>query len=219
MSTEYETLHSFIARIRAMHQEAYCAFKVYEQLNELRAPNIVGQEVADRNAAAMSGFTGFFSSAERALNLHFLITIAKIFDYSSDALRIEKLINFAEQNQKKLTAKEFQEFHKDRQYIEDLAASYEGINKDDLLDISKRLDAARPIIEKIKVHRDTKLAHEDLKKKSIEDLTYAEIEEILNLSHDILNIFSSKTSHETTSYMMLEKQSIEDTQSLIGLIA
>lgn len=218
MSKEYETLQEFIKRLRGLHQEAYCAFKVYEQLNELRAPNILGQEEADNNAAAMSGLTGFFTSAERALNLHFLITTAKIFDYSKDSLRLEKIINFAEQNQKKLTVEDFQEFHKDRQYIEELVAKYEGINRNTLLDVSKRLKEAGPIIVKLKDHRDTMLAHENLKKKSIKPISYAEIEKLLELSHDILNIFSSKTSHETTSYSMLERQSIDDTQLVIKII-
>jgi len=215
MSKEYETLQAFITRLRGLHQDAYCAFKVFDQLNELRAPNIVGEQQAEEAAATMSTYTGFFTAAERALNLQFLITIAKIFDYSKDSLRIEKLIHFAEQNQAKLSVDDFREFHKDREYIEELVAKYEGISRDDLLKMSERLKQVEPIIKKVKLHRDTKLAHENLKKKKVEEITYKEIETLLDLSHDMLNLFSSTTAHSTTSYQMLERQSVEDTKRVI----
>lgn len=216
MSQEFSELQRRIRRLRSIHQEAFCTFNVYEQLNELRAPNIVGDKKAYENAQLMTGYTGFFSVSEMALNLTFLISLAKLFDGHRDALHISKLINYAEQNQQKLTADDFKEFNEDRQYVDELVQRYEGIKRDALVDIGSRLAAVQPILQKLKDHRDKSLAHEDLHRTAAgEAITYAEVTELLDLSHDILNLLSSSTNHETTSYSMLKRQSVDDTKRLL----
>jgi len=218
MSNEFTELNKRIARLRRIHQQAFCSFNVYEQLNKLRAPNIVGEAEADQNAQIMSAYTGFFTSAESALNLEFLMLTAKLFDTHKDALHLNRLINFAEQNQRHLTAADFKEFNEGRQYLDELVAKYEGIERKDLLDMGKRLQEVEPILQKLKDHRDKILAHEDMRRDGLEKITYEEISKLLDLSHDILNIFSSRTNHETTSYLMLKRQSVEDTKQVISAL-
>lgn len=216
MSSEFTELNKRIVRLRRVHQQAFCAFNVYEQLNELRAPNIVGDDEANKNAEVMSSYTGFFTAAESALNLEFLMLIAKLFDTHKDALHISRLINFAEQNQKQLTASDFKAFNEGRPYVDELVVRYEGIKREDLLDVGRRLTEAEPILQKLKDQRDKVMAHENLHRQGLESISYEEIKRLLDLSHDILNIFSSKTNHETTSYSVLRGQAVDDTKRLIA---
>lgn len=61
MVNEFVTLQEYLKRLRTIYFNALCAFYVYETIEELRAPNIVGKEESSENVNTMNQFNGFLS--------------------------------------------------------------------------------------------------------------------------------------------------------------
>ena len=218
MSKEFSELHRRILKLRSVHLRALASFNAFEQIQIMRAPNVVGRENAARNARAMGAYKGFFNTAEKALNLEFLISLAKLFDNHKDALHIDKLVNFAEQNQRSFTAEDFAEYNEGRIYLAELKDAYEGMKREDLLEVKNELANVEEITAKLKIMRDKLLAHIELNEPVLDEITYEEIAMLINTSERILNLVSSKVNHDTAYFGAYQEQVIEDTRRLIGLV-
>lgn len=216
MSQEYVELNRRLEELKKWHLRAVATFAAYETILKLRAPNLLGDE-AKRNTEAIGRYKGFFNTAEKACNYELLMTLSKIYVAHKDALYIERLVLFAEQNRKKLTAKDFKEFHDGRQYLNELVSSYEGMNNEDLKDIKERLEECRDSITKLKSLRDQALAHINLKPIEEDPLTFQEIADLIELSEKILNTLSAKHFQNTSYYKIYEEQVINDTTGLVHL--
>jgi len=218
MSKEFIGLRERIEELRKAHVRAYQYFYAYDKINELRAPNLVGQKKAKNNADAIGLYKGFLNPSVTALMTGFYVELAKIYDSHDDALHLNKLIDYAEANQKHLTVVDFKELNEDRPFMEELVEKYEGLKNKDLLEIRRNLDEHKDKIQRLKTIRDKHIAHLDLNRKGIKDLTYEEIEQLIILAHDILNVFSQKLDHVTSDYGVIKRQVIEDTENLVKLM-
>jgi hypothetical protein len=219
MSEESATLKERIERLRRIHLKALGAFNVFEQLQEYRAPNLLGKELAQKQAQAVGSYKGFFNIVENALNTELHITVAKLFDSHKDALHVEKLVNYAEQNQSIITSMQQESLDDDNEFSSELAKVYEGLNRNDLLRIKKLLDADKGKIERLKIIRDKKVAHEDIRGAAeIKYLTYQEFAELIELSETILNLVSKRIYGDIAWFEPYKGQVVEDAKSLLRLV-
>lgn len=218
MSKEASVLKNRVERLRRIHLKALASFNAFEQIQEYRAPNLIGQELAHLHAQAIGAYKGFLNTAENALNTELHLAVAKLFDSHKDALHIEKLVNYAEQNQAKLTAAQ-QAALDDGEASSELAKVYEGLSRDDLLQIKSDLAAAKDKIERLKTVRDKKVAHENLDEPELPYLSYQEFVELVELSEKILNLVSKRLYGDIAWFGQYKEQVVEDTKSLLRLVS
>lgn len=219
MSDELTIIKERVVRLRRIHLKAIASFNAFEQLKEFRAPNLIGKELAKKHAEAIGTYKGFFNTAENALNTELHIAVAKLFDSHKDALHIEKLVNYAEQNQQKISAIQINSLDENSEFATELARVYEGLNKDDLLEIKSDLNTAKDKIARLKLVRDKQVTHEDIGKQKIEYLTYQEFHELIELSEKIINLISEKIYSDVAYFVPYKEQVVEDTKSLLRLVA
>jgi len=219
MSAELRDLESRVEKLRRIHLKALASFHIFELLKEFRAPNLIGRELAKKHAQSLGAYKGFFNIAEEALNTELHISVAKLFDSHEDALHIEKLVNYAEQNQKSLTKQQTKDLDKDKTYSNELANVYEGLSKDDLKSIKSDLDLAGDKITRLKTIRDTQVAHTDIRKKDDDtSLTFEEFKELIDLSEKIINLVSVRIYGNTAWNEFYKEQVIDDTKALLELV-
>lgn len=212
--SEYIKFQLYLKRLRSIYLRATCAFHIFETIEKLLAPNIVGSKKAKENAAIMSRFNNFFQVSRHALKFYFFIELARMLDTAKQSLHLDKLINFAESNRKKINVDEFKNNNQNRSFLQELANNYEGIKKEDLEHIRTKLAKTKPIRDKLIKYRDQNLAHEDINKEKVA-ISSKEIYQILDLIAEILNIFSYKTEFSTTTYKFAIDNCIEDTKNII----
>lgn len=220
MSDEFAVLKERIVHLRRIHLKAIGSFYAFEQLQKFRAPNLIGEELARKHAQALGVYKGFFNIAENALNTELHIAVAKLFDSHKDALHIEKLVNYAEQNQSTITASQQAKLDEDTKYSSELAKVYEGLSRDDLLEIKNALETSSDKISRLKAVRDKEVAHIDLTMpEQLHYLTYQEIAELIELSEKILNLVSKKLYGDVAWFEPYKEQVIEGCQALLTLVA
>lgn len=217
MAEKISILQSRVERLRRLHLKAIGAFNAFEQIQEYRAPNLIGQELAHKHAQAIGSYKGFFNTAENALNTELHISVAKLFDSHKDALHIEKLVNYAEQNQSYITAAQRAALN-DAEAAPEIAKIYEGLNRDELLQIKADLDDAKDKIARLKDVRDKEVAHANIAKPELTYLTYQEFVELIELSEKILNLVSRKLYGDVAWFEHYRDQVVEDTKSLLRLV-
>lgn len=217
MSHEFSLLYKRLESLRRLHFTAVTSFSAFEAIQKLRAPNILGLDEAKANVAAIGRYKGLFNIAEKSAYLNTLMCLSKIFVGYTDSLYLGKLVNFAEQNRKKLTAVDFKEFHADKQFVDELAAEYEGLNKEDLKLIRNKLNSAKDVIERLKTIRDQQLAHTNLKEPDDVTITFQEIADLLDISEDVLNVLSSRFFKDIAIFDVGRDQVETDVVGLVHL--
>lgn len=214
MSNEFIKFQQYLKKLRSIYLRASCAFHIFDTIERLRAPNIIGKKKASENVKAMKRFNNFFVVTHHALNFYFLMELSRILDDAKQSLHLEKIINFAKSNKKKLNVDKFKEYNLGRNFLQELESRYEGIKKEDFEKINKMLEETKVLRKKITDYRDQNLAHEDLNKKKI-SISYEEVPKIFDLIKTILNIFSNRTDFSTTNYKQAEDECEEDTKRLL----
>ena len=141
----------YLDRLKDLYQASLWSYYIYEGLEEIRAPNFVGQEEAEKNVKIWKQFNNFFTIARQATNVYFFLELTKLFDTQEQALKIAKLINIAKNNKKRLSKKN----------------NAPGLEESDLLEIDNLLEANKDLIKKLKDYRDEYICHEDINKNSI----------------------------------------------------
>lgn len=217
MSKEFPLLHKRLEKLKNLHTTALVSFNVYEALNKLRAPNIIGQDEAKANVNAIGRYKGLFNTAERGVLLNTLVCLSKIFVAHKDSLYLEKLVNFAEQNKSRLSADDFKEFHADRQYIDELVKEYNGLCQEDVQSIREDFARAQDSINRLKVIRDQQLAHTNLKDPDDTAMKFQEIADLIALSEKVLNILSTKHFKNLMVFDVMRDQVETDTIGLVHL--
>ncbi|MDP2762956.1 MAG: hypothetical protein Q8O27_00340 [Enterobacteriaceae bacterium] len=213
MENNFIEFQEYLKRLRKIYLKSLYSFYVFESMDELRALNVCGEK-AYKNADTMTRFKNFFVTTKDALNFHFLMELAKLFDDAKQSLHINKLIAFAKSNNKYLTAENFNSANQNRVFLEELTKEYEGITKDDILDIENLLNTNQGLINRLTSYRDQYLAHEDKNKKEIL-ITVEEIKILFEIIKKILNTFSKKTNFSTTMYSHIEENCKNDTQMVV----
>jgi len=124
------------------------------------------------------------------------------------------IVNFAGSNIKKLSQKDFLEFHQGRTFLSELFKQYKAMDNKDLAEIKNKISSHEKIIKKIDDYRNQYLAHEDKKKKEI-IINSGEIQKLFKLIADILNLFSSRLDFSTTAWEHVEKECKGDTKRVV----
>lgn len=215
----FKLLKERVERLRKNHLRALESFHVFEEIQEHRAPNIYGEELAKARAAAIGVYKGFFNPVQNALNTQLHISVAKLFDSHRDALHIDKLVKFAESNQTSITSLQKSELNEGNDAVEEFARTYEGLSKDELHEINVALENSNDTIERLKAVRDQEVAHINLKEpEDIEYLTYQEFADLIQLSEKILNMISRKIYGDIAWFEPYKGQVVDDTKSLLRLV-
>ena len=210
MSQEFTTLISRLKTMKSRYFFVLSTFYVSEAMIELRE--------VEKNRETMNKFNNFFDFTQKALQVYFLLELAKLFDYSDQALHITKIINYTESNLRSLSAKDFAESNQSREFIDELVENYRGMSHTDLYKIKSQLKQHRTTIRKLTTYRNKYLAHDDLKKVDVE-LTYDEITSILKILEEILNLFSSRFDASTTLYNHIEIGCKNDTKMVVEYLS
>ena len=196
---------------------ALSAFYAYEALMEIIAPNIAGQDFAEKNVKVFNTFNNFFGPSKEALRVYFFLELAKLFDVSDQSLHVTKIINYTKNNIDKLTVSDFVEYNQNRNIIDSLIKSYQGINHNDLLIIKSEIEKNNNIIKKVKTYRDQYLAHDDIKKVEV-NITGEEIRTLFSVIEKILNMFSSKLISATSMYDRVEGNAKDETKRIFDYL-
>lgn len=204
---EFETLMERINELRSGYYRALSSFHTYEALREAKAPNIHGQSEAEANVAVMNTFRNFFIPAEEALRVYFFIELAKLFDASDQSLHINKVVNFTESNMKHLTVDAFKEYNADqsREFLDSLVREYKGVDHSTLKEIRESLSEHSIALEKLKTYRDKWLAHNDINKPELPDITGEELHALFGLLAKILNSLTSQLNNSTSMWDHVER--------------
>lgn len=214
MSKEFNTLFNYLKDLNSRYFHALSAFYVYEGLLELSAPNIISQKDAEENVKTLGQFKNFFVVSKEAVRVYFLLELAKLFDESKQSLHINKIINFAGSNIKRISKKDFLEFHQGRIFISELFQQYKAIDNNDLIEIKNRIKKHEKLIKKLGDYRNQYLAHEDKKKKKV-IINSGEVKILFELLKEILNLFSSRLDFSITAYGHVERECKEDTKMVV----
>lgn len=214
MCDEFVTFQAYLKRLNSLYVSALSSFYVFDTLKKLVAPNIVGENESEENLKVINQFRGFFVPARQAANFHFLMELAKLFDDAKESLHIEKLINYAEANNKHLSVKNFENANQDREFLEELTKRYEGLKSSDIKEIKKLIEDNKTTIDNLKTHRDQQLAHEDKNKKEV-NITFEEVQTLFSIIEKIINTFSNKTDFSTTDYSYLKSDCEDHTDAVV----
>lgn len=211
---EFEVLMAYIKRMQSRYFHAFCAFNAYEGMREIAAPNIVGESEATENVKTMDKYKNFFVIAQEALQHYFFLELGKLFDASNQSLHINKVVNFTENNLKKMTLDAFKAYNQDRQLLKELTERYKGIEHSDLSAIKDLLNKQKSTIEKLKTYRDSWVAHDDAKQPQRPSISAQEVKDLFDTLKKILNTISGKLNDEIWSYSHVES----DVKNHVSLI-
>ncbi len=202
MSQEFNTTISYIKNIKERYFKALSAFHIFETFIELVDPNIIGQEISEKNKKIIEkDFGSFFLPAKESLRIYFFLELAKLFDIADQSLHVTKIVNYTQSNITKLTVDDFAEYSKgqDPNFIAMLVREYKGVNHDDLMAIKSDIEKNKETIKRLKDYRDKYLVHDDIKKDEI-DITGEEIRTLFSIIEKIIDIFLSKLISTSVMY-------------------
>lgn len=202
MSQEFNTIISYIEKIKERYFKALSAFHIFEAFIELVDLNMVGQDTLEKNKKIIEkDFSSFFLPSKEALRVYFFLELAKLFDIADDALHITKVVNYTQSNIAKLTVNDFAEYSQgqDKSFIAELIRNYQGVRHDDLIAIKSDIEKNKDIIERLKTYRDQCLCHDDRNKDEV-DITGEEIRILFSIIEKIIGIFLSKLISTSVMY-------------------
>lgn len=229
MSNQFAAAAKKIEALQREALKASAAFRSYEVIQEKRAPNIIGKSEASRNAKAMGDFKGFFNVAEAAYQTEMFAALAKLYDESQDATSIPKLATYIEGNIKYLTTDDFKEYNAGRDDLPQRLKDYKPITLGDIRKVKAKLVELASPIAKLKNLRDKNLAHLEIKEvqkpkdfKESEskagDLTYTEIDELINAAVEMLNYLGSKLNRHVSEFGPYIEAVTDDSERLIDIV-
>jgi len=214
METKFSKLFGYIRKFRTRYINTLSAYKIYDCFNTLAASNVISKKKANKNISILNSFKYFFQPVKEACRCYFLIELAKFFDKSTQSLTVFNILDYSEKNIKKLTKKDFLNYHKSREILPELFKSYKPLSLTDIGKLENKIDSNKIILKKLKDYRDQYLAHDDIKKIKIK-LTKREIEKILNLIEKFIDFYYLKLDFASNSYINFEEKSVEETKRLV----
>lgn len=214
MTDEYLELQKRLKRIESIYFHAYCEYITFNELDKLRAPDLLGKEEAGKNLEILNHYPSFFQSTIEALRISFLTKTAKIVDIHRDSLHLESLIDYIEENRDRLNLDDFIERVPQKPFQIERAGKRRMFTSEDISVLRTKLKEAGDIRKNVKTYRDQHLSHEDLKQKKV-DIHREDIDELFRLIGEILNSISRKVDNSTTTFLMAEKDCKRDVKNLI----
>jgi len=217
METEFSKLFGYIKKLRTRYMNTLSAYKIYDCFNVLAATNIIGKEKASKNVSILNSFKYFFQPVKEACRCYFLIELAKFFDKSTQSLTVFNVLDYSEKKIKKLTKKDFLNYHKGRKILPELFKNYKPLSLSDIKKLRKKIASNKTILKKLKDYRDKYLAHDDIKKIKVK-LTKREIERIFDLIEKLIELYYLRLDFASNSYINFEEKPAEETKRLIDYL-
>lgn len=214
-------MFSEVQQLRKRYLNTIASHTIFNQFNRLIASNVVGTRKAEKNAKTFGSYTYFFGITKEATRCYFLIELAKFFDPPkprNETRTVRWVLEYAEKNIHRLTEKDFKIYHAGRQIIPEIFASYKQLELADLKRFRKRLARSEHIIERLKTYRDQNLAHDDIKKITV-NFTVREMKTLLIIVKDIIELFYNKLEFASNSYRNFEKEPIVEINRLVKSLA
>ena len=215
MQSDFSKLMKYIKDMQSRYHRALAAFHVYETLMQLTAPNHVGQEEAEKNSEIMGTFRNFFIPIRETTRVYFFLELAKMFDTSTEALQINKILAFTASRRKKLTAEDFAAHNSDRQLVEQLITEYKGISEEDIEELRGMLTAHQTTIDNLITYRNKWLAHDDIKKEEPPSITGEEIIALFEMLEKIMNTLGSRLNSERWMWDHVKRDSEWQTKLVV----
>lgn len=199
---EFSILMEYIEKLKERYFNVLQAFYAYEGMTENVASTLLGEKEARANADIIIKYRYFFQPAREALRVYFFIELAKLFDASDEALHITKVVNFTESNIKRLNVDAFQEHNsgQGREFLEQLVMEYQGVAHSDFIEIRDSLNKHQMSLEKLKTYRNKWLAHDEIHKPELPNLTDDEILALFEVIARILNTLSDRLNYQVTMW-------------------
>lgn len=210
-----ERLKSHIERLRGMQRKALRSFHAYEEMLDYVSRISQGSAEAKKRALLLSRYKGFVVTVQDALASQVIIELAKLYDFGDQALHINRLIRFAEANQKKLTKELVAEATKGGENSVALSQIYQGFTEVEWLDLKTKLTDSADKIDALKTYRDKKVAHEDVSQPGEIDLTYKDLRDLVDLAEFMLNQISTKFYGNIAYNDVYKDQVIKDTKKAL----
>lgn len=165
----------------------------------------------------LKSFKYFFQPVKEACRCYFLIELAKFFDKLAQSLTLFSILDYSEKNIKKLTKKDFLNYHKGRRILLELFKNYKSLSLSDIKKLRKKIDSNKTILKRLKDYRDKYLAHDDIKKIKVK-LTKEEIEKIFDLIEKFIDLYYLRLDFASNSYINFEEKPIEEMKRLINYL-
>jgi len=204
-----------IQRLRDVHLECYIAFRDFEEIAQFRAPNVVGQDEAAKNAQAIGNYRYFFNSAVRSMNYVFLMNLSRLY-IGAGSLTLRKMLNTIEQNP--TTVEEYRELHKDQPELLESSEEYIGMQPADFIAARQWLEDITPLVEKLQHNRNSFLVHLDIENVTQLDITYEEIFKLIDIADQILQLLTKRIDMRSESYIVVEREIKLQAKALMDLL-
>lgn len=189
------------------------SFYIWETFHLSRSIPTVGKEKAERNVKIINSYKNFFLPTENSHIDSFIIGISKFFDRDPRALSIQFLIDEIKKNKEIFTPETLLEVYPGRFDEAEIAGNYLPMEEKDELVIEKLREKHVPLINKLKLIRDTQSAHTDIQPAN-EDFVPKEVEELINAIQEMLNTISSRFDRASTCWDYIKDNAIRDTEFL-----
>lgn len=214
MPSSFEKLMSYIKELQKRYHRAFAAYHVFDSFNSLKAENIVGEVEANQNVKVINSFKDFFLISHEATRVYFFLELAKIFDESKEALQINKIVNFTAARRRQLTVDEFVAYNGDRELLSAIIERYQAISNEDIKALRELLENYRTTIDNLILYRDKWLAHDDLKKPELPQISKGEIEDLFSVIALIINALG-KINSESWMWDHVERDARHHTKMVI----
>lgn len=211
----YKETISRIGRLNKILNESYISYFIWKHL--FLAHNKIEWEVSSEfKIDIINKYRYFFMQTENTNLQIFILWIAKLFDNNKNnkPISISRTRNYVQSNKERLTVEEFKKNNKNRPFIDELCENYKGITKDNIWEIDKILTENIEIIERFKILRDKRIAHED--KEEIKKIIppFEKVERLFSNIIKIINIMSYWLENNTKLYSYIEHLVNEDMNNL-----
>ena len=182
---------------------------------QFRAPNVVGQDEAAKNARAIGNYRYLFNSAIRSLNYAFLMHLTRLY-IGADSLTLRKLLNTIEQNPTSVA--DYREIHSNQPELLATTNEYVGMRPEDFVAARQYLTDVEPIVQKLKHGRDNYLVHLDIKGTVPLDTTYEELYTLIDIADKILKLLTKQLDMRGESYHVVEQEVKLQAKALMKLL-
>jgi hypothetical protein len=197
----FDKLFGYAKKLRDRYLNTIATRVLFDKMNELNIVGKVGKKKANENVKIINFHKYFFGTIKEATRCYFLIELAKFFDQSksNDSLTLYKVIKYAENTLASYSVENFQKYHKDRKIFPDLFNGYKPLSENDLNKLKNKLSKNSDKIERLKTYRDKFLAHDDIKKVSVE-ITKKDVSVLMKIIENAIDLLYSKLEFSENDY-------------------
>lgn len=217
MSTPFALLLESLKRFAGRYLNLVCAYHLYEALKSVKAPNIVGVEVADKNVASQNEFRHFFLTTDEALRIYILLELAKFFDTKPRTLSVRWVIKTVKNNLSQLGLDAFIAEHAGREILPELFKDYKPLDVKEAAEIERLVAEHAELLSRLVTYRNNSLAHDAIEPKKV-IITHGEIGVLMKLLERVINKLALHLDFSSYAWSHLEKECSGDVHNIQDLL-